>query len=103
MSNEWNLLQRFEHKRGASKIDTFIEFPMILNMSPFLSESEENNVSLPIYSRENEYHLFSVVNHKGSIDHGHYTSYIRRHDEVGTSVNLKSLVTGHCLSVGLVV
>jgi ubiquitin carboxyl-terminal hydrolase 22/27/51 len=74
--------QRFEHIKGASKIDAFIEFPIILNMLPFLSYKYQDIKSTSLSTLENDYYLFSVVNHKGSIDSGHYICYIRQHHEV---------------------
>ena len=44
----------------------------------FLRDSLETTSSLKIDSEdENLYELFSVVNHHGTMDNGHYTSFIR--------------------------
>nr|CAD7199923.1 unnamed protein product [Timema douglasi] len=95
-------LKRFEHSSGfRKKISTFIPFPEVLDMTPFMSHSRNlnfnNNISnshtskerasitikdnrtrlVELYSRR--YSLFAVVNHSGSLDAGHYTAYVRQH------------------------
>lgn len=76
-----------------------MSFPSTLDISPFISDSilksrisgsplqtistptaseiiENNSVLTSFESSQYIYKLFSVVNHVGSIDTGHYTSYI---------------------------
>nr|CAD7397534.1 unnamed protein product [Timema cristinae] len=85
-------LKRFEHSSGfRKKISTFIPFPEVLDMTPFMSHSRNlnfnNNISNSHTSKErasitikdNRYSLFAVVNHSGSLDAGHYTAYVRQH------------------------
>jgi ubiquitin carboxyl-terminal hydrolase 22/27/51 len=88
-------LKRFEHssangRPGASrlhkKITTRVNFPEMLDMSPFISHSRNSKLktsnsyqSLP---RDNKYVLFAVINHIGTLDAGHYTSYIRQHSNL---------------------
>ncbi|XP_067671199.1 ubiquitin carboxyl-terminal hydrolase 22-like isoform X1 [Haliotis asinina] len=84
-------LKRFEHSTGYhKKISTFVSFPEELDMTPFMSSSRNNNngysnqivqVSAKGLSCENKYSLFSVVNHSGTIETGHYTCYIRLHKD----------------------
>ncbi|TRY78307.1 hypothetical protein TCAL_05018 [Tigriopus californicus] len=89
-------LKRFEHSsRLHKKITTRVAFPEHLDMSPFVSHmrnsksetggsssssSTSSNDALtdsPI--RNNRYTLFAVINHIGTIEAGHYMSYIRQH------------------------
>lgn len=60
----------------STKIDTYVEFPETLDMSPFLSSSmvepeSDRRVAPEIYN------LYCVVNHHGKIDNGHYTCFVR--------------------------
>ena len=56
-------LKRFNNNK---KINTFIEFPLTdLNINPFIKSSD--TVS--------KYDLFGVINHFGSLEYGHYTSF----------------------------
>jgi len=57
-------------------------------MTPFMSSSRNHNngyneqvirESASVLSSENKYSLYSVVNHRGTADTGHYTCYIRQH------------------------
>ena len=57
---------------NSSKITTYISFPETLDVSPFLSP----DTSYP--SKIKPYHLFAVVNHKGQIEKGHYTCFVRK-------------------------
>jgi len=78
-------LQRFEHKAAGQKIDAPIRFPSTLNMAPYTTHSigmEEHARKLSkcaplVY----QYDLFSVVNHDGQLNTGHYTNFARSHDE----------------------
>ena len=84
-------LKRFEHSNKIhKKISTHISFPEILDMSPFMSQKKQSE---PATSPEmadakkksndsNKYFLFAVVNHHGTLESGHYTSFIRlTHDQ----------------------
>ena len=82
-------LKRFEHSTGYhKKISTYVSFPDELDMTPFMSSSRSNNNgythqvvqgSATSLSCENKYSLYSVVNHRGTADSGHYTCFIRQH------------------------
>lgn len=77
-------LKRFEHSNKIhKKINTHISFPEILDMSPFMSNHINNESSTPaVENTENKYFLFAVVNHHGTLESGHYTSFIRlTHDQ----------------------
>ncbi|KZO89901.1 cysteine proteinase [Calocera viscosa TUFC12733] len=74
--------KRFEHSSTATKIDTPIRFPSVINMAPYTSaalgkgdatvDPEEFGPDI-LY----DYDLFAVVNHEGKIDTGHYTNFAR--------------------------
>ncbi|KAM5221423.1 ubiquitin carboxyl-terminal hydrolase 51 [Ctenodactylus gundi] len=77
-------LKRFEHVgKQRQKINTFISFPLELDMTPFLASTKESRMkegqsptdSVP---NENKYSLFAVINHHGTLESGHYTSFIRQ-------------------------
>eukprot|EP01156_Anaeramoeba_ignava_P006014 Anaeramoba_ignava/a347512_181.p1 GENE.a347512_181~~a347512_181.p1 ORF type:complete len:814 (-),score=231.02 a347512_181:166-2607(-) len=60
-------LKRFSYTRYyRSKIDKFIEFPEILDLSPYISVQQETP---PVYR------LIAVSNHYGGYGGGHYTAY----------------------------
>eukprot|EP01112_Ceratiomyxa_fruticulosa_P013451 TRINITY_DN3788_c0_g1_i1.p1 TRINITY_DN3788_c0_g1~~TRINITY_DN3788_c0_g1_i1.p1 ORF type:complete len:554 (-),score=96.55 TRINITY_DN3788_c0_g1_i1:248-1909(-) len=71
-------LKRFEQSlnpRLSQKINTFVPFPVTLDMSPYLSTKNSPGDSLG--GVMNQYQLFSVVNHIGKMDNGHYSSYVK--------------------------
>jgi ubiquitin carboxyl-terminal hydrolase 22/27/51 len=84
-------LKRFEHSTGYhKKISTYVSFPEELDMTPFMSSSRNHNngyseqvvrESASSLSTENKYSLYSVVNHRGTADTGHYTCFIRQHKD----------------------
>ncbi|KAI9296000.1 cysteine proteinase, partial [Neoconidiobolus thromboides FSU 785] len=82
-------LKRYSHDpSNLSKVNTKIHLPLKLDMTPYVA----NATKLPIFLRngtfsetkENtqtsslfNYTLFAVVHHIGSLDNGHYISYMR--------------------------
>ncbi|XP_066291347.1 ubiquitin carboxyl-terminal hydrolase 22-like isoform X1 [Branchiostoma lanceolatum] len=82
-------LKRFEHStKFRRKISTFVSFPVELDLTPFMAHRRNGLDTFSISpgemcptpaSNENRYSLFAVVNHRGSIDSGHYTCFIRQH------------------------
>lgn len=63
-------LKRFEHTTvQGTKIETPVQFPLFLDMSRY---TNVNNGEEPL-----SYELFGVVCHQGSINTGHYTSYMK--------------------------
>lgn len=44
----------------------------------FASSTDENSTVLSFHTR---YSLFAVVNHQGTLESGHYTSFIRQHKD----------------------
>jgi ubiquitin carboxyl-terminal hydrolase 22/27/51 len=82
-------LKRFEHDATAAKISTNVRFPENLDMRPFLSQVINGKVEGAGEAIEDPtddtymYTLFSVVNHYGTLQNGHYTNYIRSADVDG--------------------
>ena len=73
-------LKRFEHStRLHKKITTRVDFPEIIDMTPFITGSRDTAEQA---DRDNKYVLFAVINHIGTLDAGHYTSYIRQHSNL---------------------
>ena len=87
-------LKRFEHSsRLHKKITTRVDFPEIIDMTPFITGailhlkltqkysfypiSGRGDGSKDLTEPDNKYVLFAVINHIGTLDAGHYTSYIR--------------------------
>ncbi|CAO3624062.1 unnamed protein product [Mucor fragilis] len=67
-------LKRFEHgTTSTSKIETKIKFPAELDLTPYTSSKKKD--------ADNVYTLFSVVNHQGKMDTGHYTMYAKHRNE----------------------
>ncbi|XP_063738618.1 ubiquitin carboxyl-terminal hydrolase 2-like [Eleginops maclovinus] len=61
-------LKRFGCKgKNQVKLKTNVEFSTKLDLSPFLSSSEQN-------TSFSSYHLYAVVNHIGHLNTGHYTA-----------------------------
>ncbi|RDW37358.1 hypothetical protein B0I73DRAFT_135599 [Yarrowia lipolytica] len=64
-------LKRFQHTgSSSSKIDTHVEFPLYLDMSPYTCSQESGLV----------YELYAVVCHHGSLNTGHYTCMVKGRD-----------------------
>uniref|UniRef100_A0A9J7ZFQ9 Ubiquitin carboxyl-terminal hydrolase n=1 Tax=Cyprinus carpio carpio TaxID=630221 RepID=A0A9J7ZFQ9_CYPCA len=81
-------LKRFEHSaKLRRKITTYVSFPLELDMTPFMASSKESRMNgqyqQPVDSlnNENKYSLFAVVNHQGTLESGHYTTFIRQHKD----------------------
>ncbi|KAK1793810.1 hypothetical protein P4O66_001536 [Electrophorus voltai] len=81
-------LKRFEHSaKLRRKISTYVSFPLELDMTPFMASSKESRMNgqyqQPVDSlnNDNKYSLFAVVNHQGTLESGHYTTFIRQHKD----------------------
>jgi len=63
------------------KIDTFIPFPLELDITPYiepeLSETYENQYYEDIPHKRYIYSLYGVCNHSGGLNSGHYTAFTR--------------------------
>lgn len=79
-------LKRFEHSsRLHKKINTRVNFPEIIDMSPFTSRNTDNSSSsgpVSVTKPDNKFVLFAVINHIGTLDAGHYTSFVRQHRDL---------------------
>jgi ubiquitin carboxyl-terminal hydrolase 22/27/51 len=76
-------LKRFEHLgKQRRKINSFISFPLELDMTPFLASTKESIMKgqplTECVPSENKYSLFAVINHHGTLESGHYTSFVRQ-------------------------
>ncbi|XP_024120216.1 ubiquitin carboxyl-terminal hydrolase 22 isoform X2 [Oryzias melastigma] len=100
-------LKRFEHSaKLRRKISTYVSFPLELDMTPFMASSKEKRMngqhqqSADAFCSDNRYSLFAVVNHQGTLESGHYTTFIRQHkdqwfkcdDAVITKASLKEVL-----------
>lgn len=89
-------IKRFEHspiRKMSRKVDRYLQFPLSLDMSPYLSSSilrsRFGNRIFPFDGDEpdagneisSEFELFAVVTHTGSLDAGHYVTYLRRSNQ----------------------
>ncbi|CAJ0965323.1 unnamed protein product [Ranitomeya imitator] len=81
-------LKRFEHSaKLRRKITTYVSFPLELDMTPFMASSKESRMNgqyqqpQDSLNNDNKYSLFAVVNHQGTLESGHYTSFIRQHKD----------------------
>nr|XP_060641817.1 ubiquitin carboxyl-terminal hydrolase 22-like [Anolis sagrei ordinatus] len=79
---------RFEHSaKLRRKITTYVSFPLELDMTPFMASSKESRMNgqyqqpADSLNNDNKYSLFAVVNHQGTLESGHYTSFIRQHKD----------------------
>ena len=60
-------LKRFKQKLGFRfKNNRVVQFPIVLDVAPYLPDK---NTKL--------YKLYAVINHSGTMNSGHYTSYIK--------------------------
>lgn len=77
-------LKRFEHGHSRHKIDKPVAFPLFLDLQPYTVEYNEDPNGMHDFEsagRLPPYKLMSVVAHVGSLDSGHYTSYVRFRDD----------------------
>lgn len=78
-------LKRFEHSsRLHKKITTRVNFPETVDMTPFISNARNTDTTIGagLSKPDNRYVLFAVINHIGTLDAGHYTSFVRQHRDL---------------------
>lgn len=85
-------IKRFEHfpvRRMSRKIDRYMQFPFCLDMNPYLSSSVvRNRFGNRMFAFEGdeldtstEFEIFAVVTHSGTLDSGHYVTYLHLKDQ----------------------
>lgn len=81
-------VKRFEHsfvKKCSRKIDRYLHFPFSLDMTPYLSSSilraRYGNRIFTFGGDQSdmfsEFEIFAVVTHSGTLESGHYVSFVR--------------------------
>ncbi|CAN6992301.1 unnamed protein product [Brassica oleracea var. botrytis] len=81
-------VKRFEHsltRKASRKIDSYLQYPFRLNMSPYLSSSiigKRFGNRVFAFDGEgehdgSEFEIFAVVTHSGMLASGHYVTYLR--------------------------
>ena len=68
-------MKRFKQKKDKSSLknDNPVKFPLEIDMFPYTSESKK----LSTKKQKCFYTLFSVIEHRGTLDSGHYICYIK--------------------------
>ncbi|XP_015884271.3 ubiquitin C-terminal hydrolase 22 [Ziziphus jujuba] len=85
-------IKRFEHsliRRMSRKINGYLHFPFSLDMTPYLSSSiVRNRFGNGIFAFEGdesdvstEFEIFAMVTHSGTLESGHYVTYLRLVDQ----------------------
>lgn len=60
------------------KLQTFVDFPLNeLNLKPYIYHNQIDNINGPFNANNATFDLYGVVNHYGTLEGGHYTSYCR--------------------------
>lgn len=102
-------LKRFEHTSNSAtshKVDEFIQFPLELDVTPYLSailcdqtlgdeaypcptnddfpsvDHVIHRLRIPEVRQGNQYQLFALINHVGTLESGHYIAYILWRNDV---------------------
>lgn len=81
-------VKRFEHsiiKKLSRKVDRYVHFPFSLDMAPYMSSSilraRYGNRIFAFGGDESDivtkFEIFAVVTHSGTLDSGHYVSFVR--------------------------
>lgn len=85
-------IKRFEHslvRKMSRKINSYLHFPFSLDMTPYLSSSiVRNRFGNRIFAFEGdeadvstEFEIFAIVTHSGTLESGHYVTYLRLMDQ----------------------
>lgn len=64
-------LKLFSHTGSSSKIETHVDFPLVLDMNKFTTEGADGQEKRILYE------LFGVICHQGSLNTGHYTCMMK--------------------------
>ncbi|BES92394.1 ubiquitin carboxyl-terminal hydrolase [Nesidiocoris tenuis] len=70
-------LKRFQVQlHSVRKLNKHVIFPLILDLAPFCSSigdsNSKHNIDQPMY-----YSLYGIVEHRGSLNSGHYVAYVK--------------------------
>lgn len=73
-------IKRFRQTASSTsiKIDTYVQFPLTIDMAPYTSGNLKTSDSMDVENPKKDiYSLYALVNHFGNLENGHYTCYIR--------------------------
>ena len=71
-------LKRFQqHGFRLEKSNKFVEFPLMLDMTPFTSKMCVNGGASATNNQRSLYALYGLVEHSGRLNSGHYTACVR--------------------------
>ncbi|GAV80074.1 UCH domain-containing protein/zf-UBP domain-containing protein [Cephalotus follicularis] len=81
-------IKRFAHsavRKMSRKIDQYLQFPLHLDITPYLSSSVvRNRFGNRVFAFEGddldtsaEFEIFAVITHSGMLESGHYVTYLR--------------------------
>jgi ubiquitin C-terminal hydrolase len=105
-------LKRFwQTLSGGAKLDHKVEFPVVLDMAPYLSrsarkrysgdfeatedEEKQRRITKPLNLNSVRYQLYGIVVHSGSMNGGHYVAYTRRRDNpISDMTSLEDIENG---------
>ena len=81
--------QSSSDKTGSSKLSMIIKFPLDLDMTRWTTrhiqeQSPTAKPSIPLSNPSFEYTLFAVIVHIGTLQSGHYISYVRQTGSTGS-------------------
>jgi ubiquitin carboxyl-terminal hydrolase 16/45 len=80
-------LKRFQqHGMRLEKLNKNVNFPLILDMSPYTSTQAVNKSSHKIL-----YSLYGVVEHSGKLNSGHYVAFVKAGQQTGKNNGRKFL------------
>lgn len=71
-------LKRFQQTMyNLRKVNRSVQFPSVLDLAPFCASTAVSTSTVAADAKEILYNLFAVVEHKGRLSDGHYTSFVR--------------------------
>ncbi|MPC70215.1 Ubiquitin carboxyl-terminal hydrolase 16 [Portunus trituberculatus] len=71
-------LKRFHHMGfNLTKVNRYVKFPLVLDLAPFTSSISLGLGNMSQGQSQVLYGLYSVVEHSGRLNSGHYVAYVR--------------------------
>ncbi|XP_042876119.1 ubiquitin carboxyl-terminal hydrolase 16-like isoform X5 [Penaeus japonicus] len=71
-------LKRFHHMGfNLTKVNRYVRFPLVLDIAPFTSSISLGLGNMSRGQKQVLYGLYSVVEHSGRLNSGHYVAYVR--------------------------